>query len=174
MINKKEFASIESDILFVEYIEVKKGEDFEGKYVKGADNSDEWAEWQDCKIKLRVEDYSFSIRYLMVQYDEYTIEEDLYVIPERDEFKSVIKYERGGKMHEYERIVWKEDELMSRKVMYNANPSLVEKLEELGKVIFDEGSCCELFGEFYEIDYPYFYQVERKISFQEIEDAFNL
>ena len=173
MITKKEFASIQSDILFVEYIEVMKGEDLKGKYEKGADNSDEWAEWQDCKIKLRVEDYSFSIRYLTVEYDGYNILEDLYVIPERDEFKSVIKYERAGKIHEYERIVWKEDKLMSRNVMYNANPNLVDKLEELGRVIFEEARCYELFGEFYEIDYPYFYQVEKKISFQEIEDAFN-
>jgi len=173
MITKKEFDSIQSDTLFVEFIEVNNGEDFEGKYAEGVDNFDELAEWKDCKIKLRCDDYSFSIRYLIVQYDGNIIAEDLYVIPERDEFSSVIKTNILGEIHEYEKIVWKEDELISGKVMYTSNPRLAEKLEELGTVIFNESCCYELFGEFYEIASPYFYQVQRKISFQEIEDAFN-
>lgn len=158
MITKKDFANIESDHLFVEFIEVREGEDV----------SNDYQPWQDCKIKLRIDNHSFSVRYVISKYA------DLYIIPDRDQSKTVSTLEREGQVHEYEKIEWKEDELISNRVLHNINPVLAEKLEELGSVILTEWQCSELFGEFYEIDYPYFYVIERRLSFQEIEDAFDL
>lgn len=158
MITKNDFASIKSDYLFLEFIEVREGEDVYNDY----------QQWQYCKIKLRIENHSFSVKYIISEYP------DLYVIPEPDQSKTAVQLDVGEQAHEYEKIVWKEEKLISNRVLHNVNSVLAEKLEELGSVILTEWQCSELFGEYYEIDYPYFYTIERRISFHEIEDAFNL
>ena len=171
MITKKDFASIKSDDLFVEFAQVGNGDDFDGKYVEGDENY-EWKNWMDCKIKLTVENYSFSLRYLIVKTDEHSQEEDLYLIPERDEFKSIVKYEKNGQLHEYETTVWKEDKLLSSRILKNANLKLWQALHMLCNIVLDEDKFYQLFGEF---NYDTFrlLKIERKISFQEIEDVFS-
>ena len=173
MITKKEFASIQSNSLFVEYLKISGGEDFKGEWKEGDENY-EWINWADCKVKLTIESNSFSLRHLWVQYDKYDDDEDLYMIPDRDDLKTIVTYERNGQVFEYEKNIWKEDKIMTYRLMKKANPKLLEILDKLTVSIMDEDRSWALFGEYYEGHPPDIQMVERRLSFQEIEDAFNL